>query len=347
MRHILSTGGDIVVDDTILLGYGSGGRLYHRLLDEIIVPAFKDPILTKLEDQANFSLPQGKVAFTTDSFVVTPIFFPGGDIGKLAVCGTVNDLAVGGARPLYLSSSFIIEEGFSLGMLQNIVFSMKDAADEAGIRIVTGDTKVVEKGKADGIFINTSGIGIVPDGINIDSTSAKPGDAVILSGYIGDHGIAVMSAREKLMLDSSIISDVAPLNGMIQELLEIVPEVRIMRDPTRGGVATTLNELAQASGVSIKICEEAVPVREEVAAACEIMGFDPLYVANEGKVIVIVPREQAKTALLRLRRHPHGYQAAIIGEVTAGNPGKVFMQTSVGGLRLIDMMTGAQLPRIC
>lgn len=335
------------MDDKILLAHGSGGKLQQQLINKVFLPAFSNPILNRLEDQASLNLPPGRVAFTTDSYVVNPLFFPGGNIGRLAVCGTVNDLAVGGAKPLYLSTGFIIEEGFPVSLLSDIVNSMKKAADEAEVLIVTGDTKVVEKGQADQLFINTAGVGVIPDGIIMGASSACPGDVVLVSGYIGDHGIAVMSAREGLKLQSSIASDAAPLNGMIRALIAAAPDVRVMRDPTRGGVATTLNELAQYSKVSIKISERNLPVREEVAAACEVLGFDPLYIANEGKIIAIVPQNQAQAALQALRAHHYGHHAAIIGEVTQNHPGKVYLETAIGGTRIVDMLAGAQLPRIC
>ncbi|RNC29033.1 MAG: Hydrogenase expression/formation protein HypE [Candidatus Dichloromethanomonas elyunquensis] len=335
------------MDDKILLAHGSGGKLQQQLINEVFLPAFDNSVLNRMEDQASLVLPPGRAAFTTDSYVVNPLFFPGGDIGRLAVCGTVNDLAVGGSKPLYLSAGFIIEEGLPVGILRDIAFSMKKAADEAGVLIVTGDTKVVEKGHADQLFINTAGIGVTPDQISIRASSAQPGDAVLVSGYIGDHEIAVMLAREGIQLKSPIKSDAVPLNGMIQVLLSAVPDVRIMRDPTRGGLATTLNELAQSSQVTIKIFEKDLPVKDEVASACEIFGFDPLYLANEGKVIVIVPQRQAKTALQALQTHHYGQQAAIIGEVTKDQPGKVYLETKIGGMRIVDMMAGGQLPRIC
>lgn len=335
------------MDEKILLAHGSGGKLYHRLIKEVFLPAFHNPLLDKLEDQANFDLPSGRVAFTTDSYVVDPLFFPGGDIGRLAVSGTVNDLSVGGAQPLYLSTGFIIEEGLALNTLWEIVSSMKRTAEEAGVLIVTGDTKVVEKGHADKIFINTAGVGVIAKKVSLDTAGVLPGDAVLISGFIGDHGIAVMAAREGIQFSSPLESDAAPLNGMIDGLLKASPCVRVMRDPTRGGVATTLNEIAQASRVSMTIFEEALPVREEVQNACEIFGFDPLYVANEGKIVVIVPKDETKAALKALHGHPYGRNARLIGEVTEGRPGKVFLQTTIGGSRVVDMMAGGQLPRIC
>lgn len=335
------------MEDIILLSHGSGGKLSRSLVEEVFLPAFDNPCLAKLEDQASFILPPGRVAFTTDSYVVNPLFFPGGDLGRLAVCGTVNDLAVGGARPLYLSAGFIIEEGLPLGVLRQIVDSMKKAAGEACVSIVTGDTKVVERGHADKLFINTAGVGVIPGGIDLGAAYVQPGDLVLLNGFIGDHSLAVMTEREGFKLTSVIASDAAPLNGLIEVLIKAAPQVRVMRDPTRGGVAATLNELAQGAGVSIKVYEESIPVREEVAKACEIFGLDPLYAANEGKVVAIVPPGQAQSALEAMRRHPYGRDAAVVGEVMKGQPGKVFLQTAVGGSRIIDMMIGGQLPRIC
>jgi len=291
----------------------------------------------------------GKLAFTTDSYVVSPIFFPGGDIGRLAVCGTVNDLAMVGAVPLYLSLAFIIEEGFPMADLERVVASVKGAASEAGVRIVTGDTKVVHRGAADGLFVNTAGVGCVPPGVEVSGANARPSDAVLLSGTIGDHGIAVMSRREGMSFSfsSELLSDCAPLAGMVAHMLEVCPGIRCMRDPTRGGLATTLNELAAQSGVTMRITESAIPVRPQVAAACEMLGFDPLYVANEGKLVAAVPAGAARDVLEAMRSHQYGKEAAIIGTVEAGSAGRVLMTTAIGSTRIVDMLSGDQLPRIC
>ncbi|MEA1958823.1 MAG: hydrogenase expression/formation protein HypE [Chloroflexota bacterium] len=330
--------------DRILLAHGSGGRMAHDLVSKRFVSALNNPLLAKLDDSA-VVLFEGRLAFTTDSYVVSPIFFPGGDIGKLAVCGTVNDLAMSGARPLYLSLAVIIEEGLPLEDLDRIVASIKSASDEAGVDIVTGDTKVVHRGAADRIFINTAGIGLIQEGVDISGGNARPGDAVILSGTIGDHGIAVLSKREGLSFSTTLESDCAPLNGLVTAMMETCPDIHSLRDPTRGGLATTLNELAQQSNVGIMIDEEAIPVREEVAAACEMLGLDPLYIANEGKLIAIVPPSDA--VLEAMRRHPYGRDAAVIGEVSGGHPGRVVMRTAIGSSRIVDMLTGDPLPRIC
>ncbi len=284
---------------------------------------------------------------TTDSYVVDPIFFPGGNIGSLAVHGTVNDLSMLGAKPLYLTAGFILEEGLSLELLSQIVASMAEAAREAGVLIVAGDTKVVPRGKADKIFINTAGIGVVPPGLKIGGQYAQPGDAVLINGTIGDHGMAVLCKREGLAFENEIRSDAASLNGLVAEMLEVCPDIHVLRDPTRGGVATTLNEIARQSGVGIRLFEEAVPVREDVAGACELLGLDPLYVANEGKVLACVPAASAEVVLEAMRRHPLGKRACRIGEVVAGDTGRVFLRTHIGGHRLVDMLRGEQLPRIC
>jgi hydrogenase expression/formation protein HypE len=330
----------------ILLAHGSGGKLAHELVAKSFVRALANPVLDKLDDSAVIDF-SGRLAFTTDSYVVSPVFFPGGDIGKLAVCGTVNDLAMSGARPLYLSLSFVIEEGLPLSELEQIVVSVKRAAQEAGVKIVTGDTKVVNRGSADRLFINTSGIGIIPDGVDISGSNARPGDRVLLSGAIGEHGIAVLSLREGLSFSTRLESDCAPLNRLVAEMLNVSPNIHCLRDPTRGGLATTLNELAEQSGVSIRIEEERVPVREEVLAACEMLGLDPLYIANEGKLVAIVPAEDADKILKAMRRNPYGRDAIAIGEVNAQNPGRVVMKTSLGSTRIVDMMVGDPLPRIC
>jgi hydrogenase expression/formation protein HypE len=332
--------------DRILLAHGSGGRLAHELVAGDFVAVLTNPLLAKLDDAAVFDL-SGRLAFTTDSYVVSPLFFPGGDIGKLAVCGTVNDLAMTGARPLYLSLSFIIEEGLSRRDLARVVASVHKAAGEAGVEIITGDTKVVNRGSADGLFINTAGIGIITEGVNISGSNAQPGDRVILSGPIGDHGIAVLSQREGLSFATRLESDCAPLGKLVAGMLAVSRNIHCLRDPTRGGLATTLNELAAQSKVGIRIDEDRVPVREEVLAAGEMLGLDPLYIANEGKLVAIVPPEDADGILESVRANEYGKEAAIIGEVTAEHPGRVVMKTSLGTSRIIDMLVGDPLPRIC
>ena len=332
--------------DKILLAHGSGGKLSHELVEKGFVKALANPILAKLDDSAVFDL-SGKLAFTTDSYVVSPIFFPGGDIGKLAVCGTVNDLAMSGAKPLYLSLAFIIEEGLLQSELEQIVDSIQKTAKEAGVEIITGDTKVVPRGGADRLFINTAGVGVIAEGVNISGSNAKAGDRVLLSGTIGDHGIAVISQREELSFATTLKSDCAPLGGLVAEMLNASPNIHCLRDPTRGGLATTLNELAGQSGVSIRIEDEKVPVREEVLAACEMLGFDPLYVANEGKLVAIVPPEDADKVLKAMRKNRYGKDAAVIGEVGAEKPGRVVIKTALGASRIIEMLTGDLLPRIC
>jgi hydrogenase expression/formation protein HypE len=333
-------------DETILLAHGSGSRLSHDLIEKKLLPPLSNPLLAKLDDSAVFDL-SGRLAFTTDSYVVSPIFFPGGDIGKLAVCGTVNDLSMSGAVPLYLSLSFIIEEGLTLGELKKVVASIRAAAEEAGVNIVTGDTKVVNRGSADKLFINTSGIGKIPAGVDISGANARVGDKVILSGNIGDHGIAVMSQREGLKFSVPVKSDCAPLNKMVSEMLQASSLIHCLRDPTRGGLATTLNELASQSGVGITIEEDKIPVRDAVRGACELLGFDPLYVANEGKLVAIVPPEDTAKILAKMKRTKYGTQAAVIGEVTAERKGKVIMKTRLGASRILDMLSGELLPRIC
>jgi len=337
---------EAVLNDKILLAHGSGGKLAHDLVEKGLVKAFSNPFLAKLDDSAVIDL-SGRLAFTTDSYVVSPIFFPGGDIGKLAVCGTVNDLAMSGARPLYLSLSFIIEEGFLKSELDKVVNSIQRAAEEAEVKIITGDTKVVHRGSADKLFINTAGVGIIAEGVNISGNNARPEDKVILSGTIGDHGIAVISRREELGFSTKLESDCAPLGGLVAEMLNASPNIHCLRDPTRGGLATSLNELAKQSKVSIRIEEEKIPVREEVLAACEMLGFDPLYVANEGKLVAIVPPEDANKVLKTMRRNRYGENAAIIGEVGVEKPGRVVMKTVLGASRIVDMLVGDLLPRIC
>ncbi len=334
------------MEDKILLAHGSGGKLAHELVEQSFLKALANPLLAKLDDSAVIDF-NGRLAFTTDSYVVSPIFFPGGDIGKLAVCGTVNDLAMSGAKPLYLSLSFIIEEGLPHHELNEIVDSVQKAAQEAGVKIVTGDTKVVHRGSADKLFINTAGVGIIPEGVDVSGNNAKPGDRVILSGTIGDHGIAVLSQREGLSFSTQLESDCAPLGGLVAEILTASPNIHCLRDPTRGGLATTLNELAKQSKVSIRIEEEKIPVRQEVFAACEMLGFDPLYVANEGKLVAIVPAEDIDKVLKAMRGNRYGVDAAIIGEVRAEHPGRVVMKTSIGASRIVDMLVGDLLPRIC
>ena len=313
------------------------------------MPVFDNAVLSALEDQATLDLPRStqRIAVTTDSFVVRPIFFPGGDIGKLAVHGTVNDLAVGGARPLWLTAAFILEEGLPLVDLQRIAASMRQACDEAGIALVTGDTKVVDRGKGDQIFITTTGVGIVPDGVSLSIRNARPGDRILVSGTMGDHGIAIMSVREGIEFETVLESDTAPLHDLARLMLETCPTIRCMRDPTRGGLASALNELAAASRVGVSIEETAIPVRPEVRGACEMLGLDPLYVANEGKLIAVVPDEKADTLLAAMRQHPRGRDAAIIGTVVANHISMVVLQSRIGGERIVTMLAGEQLPRIC
>ncbi|MBV8207786.1 MAG: hydrogenase expression/formation protein HypE [Acidobacteria bacterium] len=331
----------------VVLGHGSGGKLSAELIERIFVPAFSNPLLDKLDDQAVFEIGAARLAFTTDSFVVTPIFFPGGDIGELAVNGTVNDLAMSGARPLYLSSAFILEEGLVMEDLRRIVNSMRCAAQAAGVQLVTGDTKVVNRGKGDQIFINTAGIGVIEGAVNISAANARPGDQIILSGYVGDHGMAILSQREGLEFEGEIRSDTAALHTLVAAMLEASTDIHVLRDPTRGGIATTLNEIAARSRVGVRLQETAIPVREAVSSACELLGLDPLYVANEGKLVAIVGRAGAQEILDRMRRHPLGTDACIIGEVTAEHPGMVIMTTGIGGSRVLDTLFGEQLPRIC
>jgi hydrogenase expression/formation protein HypE len=337
----------LAIKDTILLGHGSGGKLSAELIHDIFLPAFHNPILANLDDQAVVNIGGQRVAISTDSFVVHPRFFPGGDIGSLAVHGTVNDLAMGGATPLFLSAAFIIEEGFAMDELRRIVDSLRKAAADAGVQIVTGDTKVVERGKGDGLFINTTGIGLVPEGVNLSANRALPGDKVILSGSIGDHGIAILAQREGLEFESEIQSDSAALHTLVAGMLSASREIRCMRDPTRGGVSSSLNEIAQQSRVGIEIEESLLSVHQEVAGACELLGLDPLYVANEGKLIAIVAPEAADVVLSAMRAHPLGAEARLIGEVVADHARMVTMLTPFGTSRIVDMLSGDQLPRIC
>ena len=338
--------------DKVTLAHGGGGKAMRDLIEGVFVRAFDNPMLAPLEDQAQCSVEalgdaRGRLAFTTDSYVVDPLFFPGGDIGKLAVCGTVNDLAVGGANPLFLSCAAIVEEGFEIATLREIVGSMASAAKDAGVRIVTGDTKVVNKGGCDKLFINTAGIGIVPRERHLSVGSARPGDAVLVNGFLGDHGATILAARGDLALSTPLESDCAALHELCEVLLDACPQTRFLRDATRGGVATVLNEIALASGVSIEIVESQTPLRAEVRGLCEILGLDPLYLANEGKIVCVVPGDHAARSLAVLREHPLGAQAAIVGEVGEGAPGRVTMQTVFGGTRIVDMLVGEQLPRIC
>ncbi|HXZ41754.1 MAG TPA: hydrogenase expression/formation protein HypE [Terriglobales bacterium] len=343
----LSCPAPLPAKDTILLGHGSGGKLSAELIRDVFLPYLNNEVLARLDDQAIVNVNGQRLAITTDSFVVKPLFFPGGDIGSLAVHGTVNDLAMGGATPLFLSAAFIIEEGFSIEELRQIVDSMRRAAAAAGVQVVTGDTKVVEKGKGDGLFINTTGIGIVPEGVELSADRARPGDKVLLSGSIGDHGIAILAQREGLEFETAIESDSAALHTLVGEMLQVTREIRCMRDPTRGGVSSTLNEIAQQSHVGIELEERSIPVREEVRGACELLGLDPLYVANEGKLIAIVAPDAAPALLQAMRRHPLGSEAQIIGTVKDTNPGLVTMRTPFGTTRIVDMLAGDQLPRIC
>ena len=339
----------------ILLGHGSGGKLTSDLIQRLFVPGFGDDTLAALEDQAtvNLGVPSDngrqapRVAFTTDAFVVRPLFFPGGDIGRLAVHGTVNDLAVGGARPLFLSAAFILEEGLPLADLRRIVVSMRLACDEAGVALVTGDTKVVDRGKGDGVYITTSGIGLVPEGRSLSIHNARPGDRILVSGTLGDHGIAIMSVREGLEFETVLESDTAPLTSLTDAVLETCPDTRCMRDPTRGGLSSALNELAAASQVGVVLDEAAIPLRPEVRGACEMLGLDPLYVANEGKLMAVVPPQAADGVLAAMRTLPLGKDAAIVGQVVADHPGMVILRSRVGGQRVVTLLTGEQLPRIC
>jgi len=367
--------------DVILLAHGSGGKVSHDLVQRLFLRYFGNPTLLQLDDSAVIPLSSFqsaaygsnlRLAFTTDSYVVSPLFFPGGDIGKLAVCGTVNDLSMSGALPLWLSAGFIIEEGLPLAELERIVASMAATAEQAGVQIVTGDTKVVDRGSADKLFINTAGVGVVPPEVEIAGDRARPGDVVLLSGTIGDHGMTIMTQREGLQFDSPLESDCAPLNGLVASLLAALDPhplpphpptsgrlsqgergegvrgpIHCLRDPTRGGLATSLNELAVRSGVGIEIDEVAIPVREAVRGACELLGLDPLYVANEGKLIAIVAPEAAEMAVTDLRAHEYGREAAIIGRVTEAHPGRLVLRTALGARRVVDMLAGEQLPRIC
>jgi hydrogenase expression/formation protein HypE len=339
-------------DSRITLSHGGGGKAMRDLIDDVFVDSFANHALSALEDQARIPLADllaagDRLAFTTDSYVVDPLFFPGADIGKLAVNGTVNDLAVGGARPLFLSCSVILEEGLDVATLRRVVESMRAAAAQAGVVVVTGDTKVVQRGAADKLFINTAGIGVIREGLELHAAAARAGDVILVNGVLGDHGAAVLNARGDLALDTEIASDCQPLNGLVEALLDACPEVRCLRDATRGGLATVLNEFAQAADVCMRVDERALPIREEVKGMCEILGLDPLYLANEGKLVAVVPCERAQIALEALRAHPAGRDAARIGEVHESPQGTVLLDTVFGGARIVDMLVGEQLPRIC
>jgi len=334
-------------EDKILLSHGSGGKLSFNLIKKLVLPNFNNPYLKRLDDGAILDIEGLKLAYTTDSYTVDPLFFKGGNIGELAVYGTVNDLAMCGATPLYLSCSFIIEEGFSLSLLEKIVLSMREALAIAKVDIVTGDTKVVNKGAADKIFINTSGVGIVEEGVNISGSNAKVGDVVIINGPIGSHGIAVLSEREGLKFETDIKSDTAPLSSLVADMLEISKDIHVLRDPTRGGLSTTLNEIALSSKVDVEINEGDIPIQEEVRAACEILGYDPLYLANEGKLVAFIPSEIVPDIMKKMRKNKYGKESKIIGRVARKSEGKVYLNTGIGGKRIVDMLTGEQLPRIC
>ncbi len=333
--------------DSVDLSHGSGGRAMAQLIERLFVKHFDNELLRQGNDQALFASPGGRLVMATDSHVVSPLFFPGGDIGSLAVHGTVNDVAMSGAKPVFLSAGFILEEGFPLADLERIVISMAAAAREAGTPIVTGDTKVVERGKGDGVFINTTGIGAVPDGVNISGDRARPGDKILLNGAIGEHGVAILSSRENLQFETTIRSDSAALHTLVADMVNEAPDIHCLRDPTRGGLATTLNELAKQSAVGMRIDEQRIPIKSDVKAACEILGLDPLYIANEGKLLCICKADDAERLLTVMRRHPLGREAALIGEVVADDNHFVQMATAFGGLRIVDWLAGEQLPRIC
>lgn len=336
---------------TIVMGHGAGGKMMNDLIAHLFAPLFDNDLLGQMGDSTALDLASltatGRLAFSTDSFVVSPIIFPGGDIGELAINGTVNDIAMSGAKPLYLSAGFILEEGLSMDTLGQIAASMANAAKLADVKVVTGDTKVVNKGHGDGIYINTSGFGIIPEGVNISAKNARPGDVILISGTMGDHGMAIMSVREGLAFESPIISDSAPLNGLVQAMLDVTHDIHCLRDATRGGLAAVLNELAAASRVGMTFNETAVPVTPAVHSACEMLGLDPLHVANEGKLVAVVPPEHAEAVLAAMRAHPYGADAAIIGEVTAEHPGIVTARTGIGAQRVVDLPAGELLPRIC
>jgi len=339
-------------ETTINMAHGSGGKKMRDLIEDVFLGAFHNPLLAPLEDQAVMNLADlavngDRLAFTTDSYVVSPLFFPGGNIGTLAVNGTVNDLAMCGARPLYLSCGMVLEEGLSVDILRRVAATMREMADAAGVAIVTGDTKVVERGAADKLFINTSGVGVIPAGVNISASRAQVGDKIIINGYLGDHGCAILLARNELALESEIETDCQPLHDVVRKMLETCPDIHCLRDATRGGLGTVLNEFSESSNVAINITETSIPMRENVKGACELLGLDPLYLANEGKLVAIVPPDRANEVVGTMRKHPAGAEAAIIGEVVEGNDAIVVMQTAFGGSRIVDLLVGEQLPRIC
>lgn len=333
--------------ENIVMGHGSGGKMSAELIEKTFLRVFNNPALNSGDDGAVVNLGSGRIVISTDSHVVTPLFFPGGDIGHLAICGTVNDVAMMGATPKYISAGFILEEGLSIELLNQIILSMQHAASEAGVQIVCGDTKVVQKGRADGLYITTTGVGVLESNIEISGSKAKTGDVVILSGTIGDHGIAVLSARNELGFEAEIQSDSAPLNHLVTDMLKVSQNIHVLRDPTRGGLATTLNEIAKQSNVGIALIEKEIPVKQAVASVCEILGFDPLYIANEGKLIAIVSKEDSENVLKAMRSSKYGIDAVIIGEVVSSHPGKVIMKTLMGTNRVVDVLMGEMLPRIC
>jgi hydrogenase expression/formation protein HypE len=335
-------------NEQVVLGHGSGGKMTLDLIKDIFYPPFENPALMKGDDAAVMETPTaGRMAVCTDSHIVSPLFFPGGDIGRLAICGTVNDLAMVGAKPLWITAGFILEEGLPLETLERIALSMKEAANEAGVTIIAGDTKVAERGSADGVFISTSGVGVVPDTRNVGGAQAKPGDVVLLSGPIGDHGIAVLAARGELAFETEIESDIAPLNRLVESMFAVSSNIHVLRDPTRGGLATTLNEIADQSEVCVHLDERVIPVHPSVEAACEMLGFDPLYVANEGKLVAIVSAEDEEILLNSMKQNPYGLQACRIGSIKDDPKGRVLLRTTIGGTRIVDMLSGEMLPRIC
>ena len=336
-----------ISNGVVNMTHGSGGRAMAQLIEELFVKHLDNDLLRQGNDQAAFDVPAGRMVMSTDGHVISPLFFPGGDIGSLSVHGTVNDVAMSGAKPLYLAAGFILEEGLPLADLEQIVISMAQAATAAGVPVVTGDTKVVERGKGDGVFITTTGVGVVADGVDISGDRAKPGDAILISGSLGDHGVAIMSSRENLEFETSIESDSAALHTLVADMVAVAPSIHCLRDPTRGGLATTLNEMARQSGVGMQLQESAISIKPQVKAACELLGLDPLYVANEGKLICICAQEDAQIVLGAMQNHPLGKDASIIGQVVEDQNGFVQMKTSFGGSRIVDWLVGEQLPRIC